>query len=341
MLFFNKYALAIITLLLVGGLVFLFRKKTPEPKNRIDRRHYRTLQKDTAYSSPNTQGIYRLLAHRDSLLALTKNTGILIDTNLEQESKILDQKPQGRFSYYSAHPHDTAYFDAKAGIMRVSYFGLRKEHKTHPSTRNVLYIAPHFYFDYFSTDEKGYHTAEIRVWNSMSGHVASVVLLDYLFQSYVDPSQACMASQFEGNFFAIDEEKWGYAFHRGSYLLIGSVGGAEARKSIFDKGFVTYRSRSVDKGDGAIGLVCQPENENRYYYDGGFHDGKIYALSDVTDKPGHADIDVYDAGTFKYLYTLTTRLKAQNSYAHIMEFVGNSLYLYSSDGEIIKFSKSL
>ena len=113
----------------------------------------------------------------------------------------------------------------------------------------------------------------------------------------------------------------------------------QVHNSIFNKGFVTYQSRSVDIGGGATAFVCRAENEVHYYYEADFYKGKIYALSGIVNERGHADIDVYDAATFKYLYTLTTGLKSGDSYAYIIEFVGNSLYLYSSDGEIIKFSK--
>lgn len=339
MLFSTKYILAIIiTLLLVAGLYFVLRKNAQDSKNIADRRHYRTLEKDTAYSSPNTQGIYGLISSRGSLLALTKNRGVLIDSNLRQESTILDQNPNGRFSYYSAQRHDTASFDAKAGILRVSFFGISREYKINSATRNAIYLSPYFYFDYVSTDSEGNQTVEIRSWEGFTGQVRTVAHLDYLFHSYIDPEQACLASQLKGNFFAVDKQTWGYVFNRGSFLLIGDREKTQIHNSIFDKGFVKYKSNPIEKGD-ATDLLCHAENEAGYYYDGGFHEGKIYALSGVANKPGHADIDVYDAETFRYLYTLTTRLKAQNSYAHIMEFAGNSLYLYSNDGEVIKFSK--
>jgi hypothetical protein len=332
MLFSNRYVLAIITLLLVGGIVFLINKIIPP--NVIDRRNYRALQRDTSYSSPNTQDVYGLSSYReDSLFVLTKNMGMLIDTNLKQESKVFDQNPQSRVSYHDGYRYETATFDAKAGILRVSSsWGRSKEYKTYSTTRNAIYIGDDFYFDYVSTDSEGNQIAEIRAWNSSSGRVRTVAYLSDLLWSYIDREQGCLASQLEGNFFAIDHETWGYVFYHGSFIVFGDGEKTQIGNSIFKKGFVRYRG-------GKNGSECKPQNESRYYYDAHFHEGKLYALSGVVDKPGHADIDVYNGEKFKYLYTLTTRLKTKNSFAHIMEFVGNSLYLYSSDGEIIKFSK--
>ena len=315
------------------------KTNTQDFKKTVGQRHYRALERDTAYSSPNTQGIYRLFSSNGSLLALTESTGILLDSNLRLESKILDQDPQGRFFYYSLQQEDTASFDVRAGILTVSHPGVSKQYKTFPAAGNALYRHPYFYFDYVSTDSADRQTVEIRSWNSETGQVRTIANLNELFHSYIDSGQVCLASQFAGDFFAVDGQRWGFAFYRGSYLLIGDSVKAQVHNSIFDKAFVTYQSKSVNMEGGATAFVCRSENEVYYYYEADFYEGKVYALSGIINERGHADIDVYDAGTFKYLYTLTTGLKSKDSYAYIIEFVGNSLYLYSSDGEIIKFNK--
>lgn len=337
MIFTNRYVLAIIILLLIGGAAFLFNK-SKDPKSVIGRRKYRTLEKDTSYSSPNTQDVYQLSSYGDSLFVLTKNMGMLIDSNLKQESKVFDQNPQGRFSYHDGSRYEAATFDAKAGILRVSSWRGPQEYKTYSTTRNALYMGGDFYFDYVSTDSEGNQIAEIRAWSSSSGRVRTVAYLSDLLWSYIDRKQGCMSSQLEGNFFAIDHETWGYVFYHGSFIVFGNEGTVQIGNSIFNKGFVSYTAKPAYRG-GTTGLECKARNESRYYYDAYFHEGKLYALSGVAGKPGHADIDVYNGEKFKYLYTLTTPLKTENSYARTMEFVGNSLYLASNDGEIIKFSK--
>jgi hypothetical protein len=341
MLFSNKYILILITLLLIAGLYFLMKPKTntQDFKKTVDKRHYRALERDTAYNSQNTQGIYRLFSSNGSLLALTESMAIIIDSSLKREYKILDQNPQGRFFYYDLQKDDTASFDVRAGILTVSRSGVSKQYKTSPAAGNALYRHPYFYFDYVSTDSADRQTVEIRSWNSETGQVRTIANLNELFRSYIDSGQVCLDSKFAGDFFAVDGQRWGFALYRGSYLLTGDSVKAQVHNSIFNKGFVTYQSKSVDIGGGATAFVCRAENEVRYYYEADFHEGKIYALSGIVNERGHADIDVYDAGTFNYLYTLTTALKSKDSYAYIMAFLGNSLYLYSSDGEIIKFNK--
>lgn len=340
MFFSNKYFLIIVTLLLIAGLYLLFRQKkdTQDFRKIADRRQYRNMQKDKAYSSSNTEGIYRLFSTQSSLLALTEDMGLLIDTNLKGEHKLLDQAPKGRFFYYSIQQNDTASFDVRAGVLKISYPGRSKQYRT-GSAGNALYQRPYFYFDHFFTDSAGRQTVEIRAWNTETGQVKTIAHLNNLFRPYTDSAQACLASQFEGDFFALDGRRWGFTLYRGSYFLTGDSTKAEVHNSIFDKGFVRYQYKSVDAGSGATAYICRSDNEVHYYYEADYHKGKIYALSGIVNERGHADIDVYDAGTFNYLYTLTTALKSKDSYAFIIEFLGGSLYLYSSDGEIIKFSR--
>lgn len=339
MFFTNRYVLAIIILLLIGGAAYFFNK-LKDSNSVVGRRKYRTLERDASYSSPNTRDVYQLSSYRqDSFFVLTKNMGMLIDTNLKQESKVFDQDPQSRVFYHNGYREEAATFDAKAGILRVSTsWGRSKEYKTNSATRNAIYIGGSFYFDYVSTDSEGNQTAEIRRWDGYSDKPRTVAYLSDLFWSYIDREQGCLASQLEGNFFAIDHETWGYVFYHGSFIVFGDGEKTQIANTIFNKGFVRYKAKRAYRG-GTTRLECKAQNESRYYYDAYFHKGKLYALSGVAGKPGHADIDVYNGEKFKYLYTLTTRLKTENSYARTMEFVGNSLYLASNDGEIIKFSK--
>jgi hypothetical protein len=336
MVFNNKYIVAIIALLLVAGVAF-FIKIILDSKEKNDPRKFFPMEREATYSSPNTQGVYRLTYYQGSLLALTKNGGVVIDPDLQQETKVLEQSPKGRFSYYSVQGYDTASFDAKAGILRISSPYESREYKTNSATRNVIYQNPYFYFDYVYTDRKGNRRAELRSWGGYTDRATTVAHLSDLFYAYINPNQDCLASQFEGEFFNLGRDTWGYAFSRGSYFLIGQGSDMRIHRSVFDKGFIGYKTPDME--DGIDGYRCPPRNGERYYYDAAYYEGRVYALSAIVNKRGHADIDVYDVEPFKYIYTLSAPLKGKNSSARLIEILGHSLYLCSNDGEIIKFSK--
>lgn len=334
-----KTAYFIVIILIISALLYFFLLPSKSDKT-VPNREYRVLKPVKSNNESKISKTFRLLTVKDSLLILTEEGYFITDKELNLLNHIQLPDSNGFVYYYNADDTSKQIYNVDQRSISFITNHERKTKKIDAITGNVIYLENGFLFDMIkNTDEMD--QISIKLWNVQTDSIKTIVDLSKTFEKELPQDRKCLSMILEGNFFRIDSNSWGYIFYEGGYFLKGTKKDYTVARTLDKRPFKKYEMREVAMG-GQKAYVCKAENNSLYNYAAASDGNKIFILSGIIDgrKGLHTPIDVYDAKTLTYNYTLEAPLPSKEDYALTMSLIGHRLYLFYKKSGVMMFDLS-
>jgi len=140
-------------------------------------------------------------------------------------------------------------------------------------------------------------------WNPRAGTDQVLSVLNDLLAEDLERDFKCVESRLEGSFFKLSDSAVGYLFYRSSRFLVYRSDTVKLTNGVINYPFVKYSEKETEFGGSKIAM-CQPNVDAWVHMSASGSNGKVYFLSNIIEKgEKRRPIDVYEAATFKYLFS--------------------------------------